>query len=72
MVRTVKRERGNREEEAAAVEGEVRENRHGTTERRALRSRYLAVKNLISEFGLFCLQMHGMGLVARILISFGP
>lgn len=48
-MRAVKRERENREEEAEVVEGEARENRHGTTERRALRSRYLAVKNLISD-----------------------
>lgn len=51
-MRAVKRERENREEEAEVVEGEARENRHGTTERRALRSRYLAVKNLISGMDL--------------------
>ncbi|KAJ0961696.1 hypothetical protein J5N97_000015 [Dioscorea zingiberensis] len=49
MARALKRERGSREAEAEATEGEERESPHGAMERRALRSRYLAVKNLISD-----------------------
>ncbi|KAJ0987098.1 hypothetical protein J5N97_005454 [Dioscorea zingiberensis] len=48
MARALKRERGSRGAEAEATEGEERESPHGAMERRALRSRYLAVKNLIS------------------------